>query len=69
VKSTTTQAELNGYVEQLAERSDDFMFYAYHTSKQALWADDPRVRLLDAPALAEMGWRVGLYDWLLQKSS
>jgi hypothetical protein len=69
VKSSTTQAELNAYEAALNLRTDDFMFYAYHTSAKPLQNTNERVRLLDAPALAEMGWRVGLFDWLLHKVS
>ena len=68
VKSTTTQSELDDYVAKLACRGDDFMFYAYHSSHVPLTTENGQVRLLNAAALSEMGWQVGLFDWLVQKS-
>lgn len=69
VKCGTTQRQLDDYVERLSQRDDDFMFFAYHTCKTVLRCDDPRVRLLDAPVLAEMGLRSGMLDWLVQRAA
>ncbi len=66
VKSRTTQAELQTYIDAFARRGENRMFFAYHTSKTPLVSEDERVQILDGTRLAGMAWRAGLFDWLMQ---
>jgi hypothetical protein len=67
VKSTTTQKELDAYVGDFKKRDDDFMFYAYHSSKQLLTCDEKGVRLIGCDKLAKFTIESNLLDWLMNK--
>lgn len=67
VKSTTTQQELNMYVEDFKKRDDDFMFYVYHSSDQVLTCNEQGVRLVDCDKLAQFTIESNLLGWLVKK--
>ena len=68
VKSRTNQAQLDDYVERLADRGEARMFYVYHSGPDALETTVPRVVLVGPGKLSEMVLSAGLFDWLLEKA-
>lgn len=69
VKSKTNQAQLNEYVERLSNREEAHMFYVYHSGKEDLKTDNPRVIVVGPERLSEMVLEAGLLDWLMAKVS
>ncbi|MDF2367763.1 hypothetical protein [Sneathiella sp.] len=69
VKSATSQAQLDDYIERFGAMAADKYFYVYHSSKQSLDARDSDVLLMDAPALADQALKAGLVDWLIAKAA
>ncbi|MFL1542542.1 restriction endonuclease [Pseudomonas sp. O39] len=73
IKSSTTRAELQSYIEIFREY-DQFheMYFVYHTSREQLMdiglAND-RVHLWDLKAVASLVVSAGLVEWLLNKRS
>lgn len=67
VKSSTTQQELDYYVESFKKRDDDFMFYVYHSSNQDLTCNEKGVRLIDASKLAKFTIESNLLNWLVNR--
>ena len=69
VKSRTSQAQLDDYVERLRNRPEARMFYVYHTTAGPLEVpNSKRCTLIDSPKLAGMVLDAGLFSWLLQKA-
>lgn len=69
VKSSTNQAQLDDYVERLAWRDEERMFFVYHSGPRQLTTSDPRVVLIGPSRLADMVFQAGLFDWLLEKAN
>ncbi len=69
VKSATSQAQLDDYIERFGQMAADRYFYVYHTSKQDLHVRDSGILLMDAPALADQALKSGLVDWLIAKAA
>jgi len=68
VKSRTTMAELQEYVDKLEECGlYDRLFYVYHTGQAV--TDDDRVTVIGPGKLAEMVVDAGLVNWLIRKVS
>ncbi|MEO0637832.1 MAG: restriction endonuclease [Pseudomonadota bacterium] len=68
VKSSTDQAQLDSYVARFALRTEDRMFYAYHTSAASLASTNDNITLLDRSRLAKMAVYAGLGGWLINKA-
>ena len=68
IKSRTSQAQLDDYVERLKNRPEARMFYVYHSADASLVVGNPGVRLIGPDRLAEMVLDAGLFTWLLQKA-
>ena len=70
IKAATTQAELDRYAADFAERAEGRMFFAYHSTTEAgLVTRDDKVTVLGPSKLAEMALSSGLTDWLINKVS
>ncbi|WP_288903036.1 hypothetical protein [uncultured Sneathiella sp.] len=69
VKSATSQAQLDDYIDRFGAMAADKYFYVYHSSKQKLDAGDSGILLMDAPALADQALKSGLVDWLITKAA
>jgi len=67
VKSKTDQVQLEHYLEHLAARDEDKMFFVYHSADSPLAAIDPRLVLIDRERLSDMVLDAGLFDWLVRK--
>ncbi|HEX5159694.1 MAG TPA: hypothetical protein VFW17_20965 [Ktedonobacterales bacterium] len=70
VKSATTQAELDSYIQQfVALDVYDRMFYVFHSPDldRSLSTDNERVTVIGAEKLAAMVLDAGLVDWLIRK--
>jgi len=63
VKSRTSQAELDEYVEAFNEYGVDRMFYAWHSGPEVT-TDTPGVELMGPAEIAERAIASGLIDWL-----
>ncbi|MFC4271791.1 hypothetical protein GQF03_16490 [Sneathiella chungangensis] len=68
VKSETSQAELEVYIEALAGYRADRAFFAYHTASQGLSSDNSDVMVMDVASLADSAIRTGLVDWLIDRA-
>ena len=68
VKTKTSQAQLDDYLERFAGRDEGRMFYVYHTAKGKLQADNPDVSLIGPERLSSMVLEAGLFGWLLRKT-
>ena len=68
VKSRTDQAQFDDYLERFAARSDDRMFYVYHTAAKEPRNKDNSVTVIGPDRLAELVLEAGLFDWLLEKA-
>ncbi len=69
VKSATSQAQLDDYIDRFGAMAADKYFYVYHSSKQSLDVRDSDIILMDAPALADQALKSGLVDWLITKAA
>lgn len=68
IKAVSSQAELERYIELSAERDADRMFYI-HNSPHELTTDSPAVFVIGRDRLAELVVKLGLIDWLIEKSA
>ena len=68
VKSRTDQAQFDDYLDRFAARSDDRMFYVYHTAAKELRNPDSAVTMIGPDRLASLVLEAGLFDWLLEKA-
>jgi len=68
VKSETNQKQLEKYEKTMAQRTDKYMFYVYHTAKKELVPNDDTTKLINAHKLADMVLSAGLFNWLLKKA-
>jgi len=69
VKSRTTQAQLDDYVEHFQGRPDARMFYVYHSAKSELTCAVEGVVAVGPERLPEMVLEAGLFDWLVDRVS
>jgi hypothetical protein len=69
VKSATSQAQLDDYIDRFGAMAAEKYFYVYHSSKQKLDAGDSGILLMDAPALADQALKSGLVNWLITKAA
>ncbi len=67
VKSRTSQAELDSYIEAFNAYGVDRMFYAWHSGPEVT-TDAPGVELMGPAAIAERAIASGLIDWLDRRS-
>jgi len=67
VKSRTTKAQMDDYVERFQGRPDARMFYVYHTAKSELTCDVDGVVPVGPERLSEMVIEAGLLDWLIDR--
>ena len=68
VKSKTSQAQLDDYIDCLSHREESRMFYVYHSAHENLETLDRRVILVGPIRLSEMVLEAGLLDWLFRKA-
>ncbi len=71
VKTGTSQVEYEAYWKRFSDDgSCDRFFFVCHTAKSPLCAvaDDPRHHLLTGQELAALAVKVGLFDWLTERT-
>lgn len=68
VKSETGQKQLNEYARAFSKRSEDRMFYVYHTAANPISTDVPGVDVIGPDRLAEMVFDAGLFRWLADRA-
>lgn len=69
IKSRTSQAELDDYLERFETEPSDRMFYVYHTAPTELCCGGiSGCNLIGSARLAEMVLDAGLFSWLLRKA-
>lgn len=68
VKSSTSQAQFDDYVDRMQQTSASKMFYVYHTGKVQN-GDRDDVIVMDGPRVAKMAVDAGLTDWVIEKAS
>lgn len=67
IKSSTTRKELEKYAHEFSGMDADKYFYVWHTCKNELSLDDPKIILMGPEELAKHTLNSGLFDWLLAK--
>lgn len=68
MESRTNQSQLNGYLEAFGERTEDRMFYVFHSVTGQLACNDSTVSLIGPDALAPMVLDAGLINWVLERA-
>ncbi|MEX1036587.1 MAG: hypothetical protein WDZ54_11570 [Sneathiella sp.] len=69
VKSATSQAQLDDYIERFRALAADKYFYVYHSASQKLDVRDSGILLMGAAILADQALKSGLVDWLIKKAA
>ncbi len=67
IKAKSKQAELDSYIEQMAQREGVKMFYI-HNSALDLQTETPNVYVIGRDRLAELIVKLGFVEWLVDKA-
>ena len=68
IKAVSSQSELETYIDLSTGRDADRMFYI-HNSPNELTSENPAVFVIGRDKLAELVVKLGLVDWLIEKST
>ena len=68
VKSSTTQKQLDSYINKMKASPYTRMFYVYHTGQADLTSEDESVSVFNVEQIAELVLSNGLIDWVIDKS-
>lgn len=68
VKSSTTQKQLNSYINKMKAGPYTRMFYVYHTGHADLSSEEESVSVFNVDQIAELVLSNGLIDWVIDKS-
>jgi hypothetical protein len=69
VKSSTTQKQLDAYINKMKASPYTRMFYVYHTGHVELMSEDENISVFNVDQIAELVLSNGLVDWVIDKSS
>lgn len=70
VKSHTTVAQFNDYVQRLSDSQHyNRMFYVYHSSPHEITSADETITVIGPTEIAAMTINAGLTEWVMQKVS
>lgn len=69
VKSTTSQKQLDSYIEKKKAGPYTRMFYVYHTGHAELTGEEENISVFNIDHIAELVLSNGLIDWVIDKSN